>query len=214
MAAVGSLRIRLFPIRSGDNRWYLLLFDLPLSLTNKGARPGQILALRLKLHFPDVPIPDNYEMVYVSREIDPLKASDSDRDYFKWLENITISSWAPFSVIPNQTVTKHFQFQARWDKPIYQEHCVCNLEYYSDKSNIWEEIAKYRVILSKVVWSELFTTGNSIIFPEEGDPGRHHETNPEDLHEYVFSDEPIPEGGFGAEPSFVDWPEHLLEDSH
>jgi hypothetical protein len=207
LVTVGSLRQRLYPIRSGGEKWFVFLFDLPVAFANAGARPGRVLGLRLHLHFPDVPIPGNYERIYASREVDHVKTAREAKDFFAWLEEVQLAEWMPFMVTAGGTVHKHFHFQTRWDQPVVQRHCECALEILSDSSRKWKRAARWQITLDKAIWSELLTHGNTISFSPEGDPERHKETHPTDLHKYVSSRDGIPMGGLGGAPSYLDWPD-------
>ena len=38
---VGDLSIRIYPIKSDDEEWFLPSFNLPISISNDGAKPGK-----------------------------------------------------------------------------------------------------------------------------------------------------------------------------
>jgi hypothetical protein len=163
--------------------------------------------MRLHLHFPDVPIPDSYERISVTREVDTRKTRQLNRAFFEWLNEVTIADWTPFMILPGSTVSKHFHFQVRWDDPVVQEKCTCHLQLLTNRSDKWRTVSEWRISLDKSIWSELLTHGNTIGFPPVDPRVPHAESNPRDLYKYVGLKDEIPLGGFGAGPSYVDWPE-------
>src|ERR1019366_4727063 len=78
----GSLRLRIYPIRSGTTRWVMASFDVPVSFANEGARSGVITGLRLRVHFPKIPIPANCEFVQPNFEIAPENAKQINKHRF------------------------------------------------------------------------------------------------------------------------------------
>jgi hypothetical protein len=45
---VGNLQIRIYPLKHKKEKWYLPTIDVPVSLTNEGARVGKVLGLRIR----------------------------------------------------------------------------------------------------------------------------------------------------------------------
>src|SRR6266849_8692317 len=113
----GRLKLRIYPIRSENHEWFIASFDLPISVTNEGARPGVLEGLRLRLHFPQIPIPDNCEYLRPVFEVDTADAREIGKNRFDWIDKIVVGDWMPFTVLPKATVTKHFVFESRWEEP-------------------------------------------------------------------------------------------------
>ncbi len=78
LALAGNLRHRVYPIRNGDRRWYITSFDIPVSVTNPGARPGLVTGLRLRLHYPELPFAGNHELISAKWELRPDKLNQID----------------------------------------------------------------------------------------------------------------------------------------
>lgn len=211
LVTVGVLRQRVIPIRNEDSKWYIYLVDLPVAIANGGARPGTVLGMRLHLHFPGVPIPNNYERIYAVREVDPVKSNSTSKDFFAWLDDVQIADWMPFTVVPGATIRKHFHFQTRWDQPVVQKNCECGLQILTDSSPDWSQVARWDITLGMPVWSELLMHAITLGFDPLGAPPRDRDTYPKDLHKYISSNEQIPLGGFGTQPSYVDWPKDREE---
>jgi len=114
-----QLTLSIYPIRSGSDRWFIVSLVAPISITNEGARPGVISGLRLRLHYPNLPIPDNREFIYPVFEIKGEEVNKSSRDRFEWIDKNT-SHWMPFTILPKATATKHLVFERRWEKPVVQ----------------------------------------------------------------------------------------------
>ncbi len=73
LALAGNLRHRMYPIRHGDERWYITSFDIPVSVTNPGARPGLVTGLRLRLHYPELAFADNHEFIPPNGNLSRIK---------------------------------------------------------------------------------------------------------------------------------------------
>src|SRR5271157_13468 len=131
IAVAGRLMLRVYPIKSGAERWFIASLDVPVSVTNEGARPGVIKGFRLRLHFPRIPIPGNSESIQPAFEIAPQDAKHISKDRFEWVDKIVVGEWMPFTVLPKTTVTKHFVFEAKWEDPVIQEVVNCTLEIRS-----------------------------------------------------------------------------------
>ena len=201
---VGTLRLRIYPIKNERERWFIPSFDIPVSLTNEGARPGKILGLRLSIKFPDLPIPDSREYFYPKWEVD---AKQICRERFEWINEATIGDWMPFVVLPKETVTKHLVFESKWFDPVIQNEVTCAMEIYTDVDPTWKDIAKWYVRLSARDWGELTNNGTSFGYSPDGAIDMLEKIHPLDLHKYTGSKEPIPEKGFGVAPSYLDYPD-------
>lgn len=206
ITTVGRLCQRIYPIRSEEHRWYISSFDLPITVTNEGARPGNVIDLRLSIHFPSLPIPGNKELIRPIFEIDPSNARKINRERFKWIEEIVIGEWMPFTVLPKKSVTKHLLFETRWEKPVVQDRIIATLELMSDSSEKWKHIGTWEFSLRAELWGELANRGRSCAVNPKGSPQYHETCQPLELHKYTSSKEEIPENGFGANPSYLDFP--------
>lgn len=212
IAAVGRLCQRIYPIRSEKDRWYIASFDIPITVTNEGARPGNVKDLRLSLHFPSLPIPGNKELIRPKFEIEPSDARKIGRERFKWIEEIVIGEWMPFTVLPKQSVTKHLLFETRWEEPVIQERIVATLELMSDSSEEWKHVGTWEFSLNARIWAELANRGTSCSVDHRGSPQYYETCEPPDLHKYTGSKKEIPEEGFGAHPSYLDFPKDRTDD--
>ena len=205
--AVGHLRHRIYPIRSGEERWYLTSFDLPLTASNYGARPILVTDLRLSLHYPELPIPNNRESIYADWDIDPASAQHINEHRFEWLDELTPRNWMPFAILPKETVLKHIIFETRWEDAVIQETIAVTLEYLSSISAEWDKVATWEIQLAADVWGELANKGTSISYAPPSETEERDAVFPEDLHKYTGSKEPIPENGFAINhDSRLDYP--------
>jgi hypothetical protein len=205
LAIAGQLRIRIYPIKSGERRWFIPSLDVPVSVTNQGARPGAISGLRLRLHFPGIPIPGNCEYIKVTFEIAPQDAKSISKNRFEWTEKIVPSDWMPFAIVPKATVTKHLIFESRWETPVVQDIVDCTLEIRSDPSR-WQNVTSWRLSLGADIWSGLVDGGVSIAFLPEGIESVLSDCIPPDLHKYTGTKDKIPKSGFGEHESYLDYP--------
>ncbi len=204
----GTLQIRIYPIRSKNNKWYLPSVDIPISITNEGARAGKVMGLRIRTNFPDLPIPNNYEIFQPEWEIDHKIFEPISGNRFEWIEKAVIADWMPFVVLPKQTITKHLIFESKWDEPVIQENISFELEINTDTDKKWRSIAKWHFVLSAPMWSELTNNGAAIACYEANTQSLlfKESINPSDLHKYTGSKVPIPKNGFGpSHPSYLDY---------
>jgi hypothetical protein len=209
--SVGCITQRIYPIRSGEKKWFIVSLSLPMCVTNCGARPGLISDLRLSLHYPNLPIPDNRELIYATWEIDAGKANQIDENRFQWVQTST-SVYMAFHVLPGQSVKKHLIFEACWDEPVIQGRIECGLEARSNSDPEWKRIAQWDLCLSTAAWRDLANKGRSIMYDHVGDRKARHHLEPPDLHKYTGTKDSIPKEGTTSHPSILDYPE--LEDDH
>jgi hypothetical protein len=205
VAVAGSLRLHIYPIRSDAERWFIASLDVPVSVTNEGARPGVINGLRLRLHFPRIPIPENREFIKPIFEIAPENAKYIDKDRFDWVDKIVVGHWMPFTVLPKTTVTKHFVFEAKWEDPVIQEALDCSLEIRSD-SGKWRKVTSWGIPLLAAVWSHLVDRGGAITYSPDAEDSIEPACAPPDLHKYTGTKAHIPKGGLFAGNSYLDYP--------
>ncbi len=205
LAVAGNLRIRVYPIRSGAERWFIVSLDVPVSITNEGARPGMIRDLRLRLHFREVPVPDNCEIFHVTFEIASEDAQRVDSNRFKWIDEIVVGEWMPFTVLPKATVTKHFIFEHRWEKSVVHGITDCTLEMRSDPGE-WKHVTTWHVALPAGIWKQM-EEGSSIAFPPEDEHLDKVKCVPADLHKYLATaGEGTDSGDSKQHDSFLDYP--------
>ena len=164
---VGNLQIRIYPLQHKKDKWYLPTIDIPLSLTNEGARVGKVLGLRIRAHFPDLPKPNNYQLINPKCEVDYKKFKSMSNQSFKWMDEAIIGEWMPFVVLPKQTITKHLVFQSRWDEVVIQDNVIFELEIYTNIKKKWLRIAQWEATLSSEIWSSKIESMSSFVFPEE-----------------------------------------------
>ncbi|MFX0202551.1 MAG: hypothetical protein ACFFCW_41125 [Candidatus Hodarchaeota archaeon] len=179
----GNLRHHIYPVTKKERKWYICSFDIPISITNGGAKPGNILGLRLSLSFPELQLPGNRELFPPVFEIDPRDYAKLTHDRFK-LKEIVIGGWMPYTVLPKQSVIKHLLFESRWDEPVIQERILCSLELYTDRSPKWKEVAKWEISLTADKW-DFLEKGNSWFYQPLGSPKLEEPLRPTDLHKYT-----------------------------
>lgn len=206
--SVGDLRLRIYPIRSGKEKWFIASIDLPLSVANDGARSGRISDIRVIAKYPKLPIPNHWEVFLPRWDIDSVKFRQSElKDRFRWIQDAALCEWMPFIVLSKQTVSKHLIFETKWDKPVIQEKISFTLEIKRDNRKKWERVDSWELSLAKEIWSELAEVGTSLGTPSQSKLATSEKlTNPSDLHKYTLPDGPIPHGGFKAKPSYMNYP--------
>ena len=208
LTASGDLSFSIYPIKSEDQGWFIPSFLVPILLTNTGARPGQVEGLRIKVSYPDLPIPDNQELFEPNFEIHPQRVGEIDRERFSWIETATIGRWMPFIILPKQTVTKVLIFETRWDEPVIQNNIHAALEIYTGAIQKWNPIANWDLVLSAEVWTALVNAETPLLFPERNARDAHsHSLVPPDLHKYTRMKDPLPQGKIELPRSYLGFPQ-------
>ncbi len=142
-----------------EETWLIISFDLPISITNNSnARAGQVIGLRLVLSFPDSKYKDWKEYISPVFEINPKQSETHRKFRFNWLNEVVIGYWAPITILPKQSVYKHFLFEKRWNKPIVQNKVNCDLEVLVKGETKWKKVESWNGRLRKIEW--LFMLGN------------------------------------------------------
>jgi hypothetical protein len=209
LALAGNLQHRIYPIRNGDQRWYITSFDIPVSVTNPGARPGSVTGLRVRLHYPEVALADNHEFVHPKWELKPDKVTCIDKNRFKWIHEVVAADWSPFVILPKATAAKHLVFETKWDKPVVQTRIVATLEIQADRRPKWLTVTEWHLRLLPEIWAELENGGSMGYFPVMGPIPIKPDCSPTDLHKHTGTMETLPTKGPGtaAKPSYLDYPE-------
>ncbi len=207
VTVVGPLRHRIYPVKNGKEKWFISSFDAPVSFCNSGARPLLITHVRLRLHFPNIPIPGNEEIIFPRWDVDPTLAPRIDRNRFQWLEELAPRQWMSVGVLPKETVLKHLIFEVRWNDPVVQKDIHATLETQSSVSREWTRAARWHAQLDAETWGELSNNGTSMSYDPDGRDPTVERCTPADLHKYTGSKDPIPKEGFGAGTSYLDFPD-------
>ncbi len=206
--SVGDLRLRIYPIKNGKQKWFIASVDIPMEIANDAAQAGRIIDIRIRVNYPNLPIKDHWEIFIPKWDIDSIKFRQCDaQDRFKWINDATLSDWKPFIILSKQTVSKHFIFETTWKKPVIQNRVIFGLEIKTDVNRKWSKVDEWELFLLKEVWSELTEVGTSIGTPSKRSEEQYNKlVNPPDLHKYTGTDEKIPRGGFKTKPSYMDYP--------
>jgi hypothetical protein len=198
--SIGTCRLRIYPIRNGDERWFISSFDLPISITNQGAQAGRIDDIRVKVTYPKLPINDHYEMFYPKWDVN---GKEITKNRFQWIETSVKEDWMPFIVLPRETKNKHLVFETRWDEPVIQEDVNCSLEIKIDSRPDWKEISKWNFKLTKKHWVDM--AENGVSFGVSPKLKKEKYIFPEDLHKYTGTKEPLTVDKRDSKPSYLDY---------
>ncbi len=202
---VGQCSFRIYPIKSEGEEWYIPSLDVPISFTNEGAQVGKVEDARIRVTFPEIPIPGHYEMFYAKWIVDGRKIT---RHRFDWIKKAVNQDWMPFVLLPKETKTKHIVFEpGRWDEPIIQNKMQCELEVRLVGKDSWDKIVTWTHGLQPDVWSELVEVGTSFCCHPDSLHSERDYVNPSDLHKYTGTKDEIPKGGFKSAPSYMNYPE-------
>lgn len=202
LVSVGSCRLRIYPIKSGEERWYISSFDIPLSFTNQGAQAGRINDIRVKVSYPNLPIQGHYEMFYPKWDVNGRELS---HQRFTWIENSVKEDWMPFIILPRETKNKHLIFETRWDEPVIQDKVLCELEIKYDEKPNWIKINDWDFKLTKRHWYDMAENGVSFGVSPNLKSEKKDFIHPDDLHKYTGTKEPIEGDERDNEPSYLDY---------
>lgn len=160
---VGGLREHIYPIKSGDEEWYICSFDIPISISNHGAKLLIIENIRLKLIYRDVDLIDNYEYLYTKWSIDPKDSNKIDIDRFKWIESIELLDWIPQLIQSRSVTSRSFIFETRLDFPIDQKiDIILQVKMLHSKS--WMDIKDWNIEHDLALWEMLIFSGSSMTY--------------------------------------------------
>ncbi|AUP78835.1 hypothetical protein [Flavivirga eckloniae] len=200
---VGYCTFRIYPIKNENDKWYIPSFDIPISLTNSGAQIGKIIDLRLKITFPDLPIPNHYEHFGAKWVVEGSELSD---ERFTWINKASTEKWIPIVLLANQTKTTHLVFESfRWEDPVIQKKMKCTLEIKTDKEDKYQEIDHWSYDLTTRTWYSLAEEGRAHLCSSELTKEKEEYIHPKDLHKYTSTKDEIKEPEKKSAPSYLDY---------
>ncbi|HVQ60297.1 MAG TPA: hypothetical protein VMS60_15450 [Solirubrobacterales bacterium] len=129
-----------------------------------------------------------------------------NRDRFQWVEKAV--GWRPFIVLSRETHTQHVLLESRWEEPIAHPLIHVALELaHDDAKGQWQPVGTWSLHLDEVMWAELANVGTSVTMAPGNEEPSSPEVEPEDLHDLLRPTKPIPDKGFDAGPSYLDFPD-------
>lgn len=206
ITTTGRLGFRIYPIKSGSDKWYIPSYDISVSITNKGVLPGKVFGMRMVVHYPTLPIPGNKEIFTPKWEVNYTEFKQNSKERFLWINKAVINDWMPYVILPKCTVTKHIIFESRWDDAVIQELQIA-LEVYTDTDKKWNEIARWNDYLTPSTWSELADVGSSFSIRAKNSMEEDTLLIPPDLHKYTGTKKILPTRGFYSESSYLAYPD-------
>lgn len=203
LVTFGYCTFRIYPIKNGEERWYIPSFDIPISVTNKGAQIGKVEDLRLRMTFPKLSIADHYEYFSAKWVVKPNQISDKR---FTWINEPDTENWMPMILLPKETKTTHIVFESfRWDEPVIQEELKCTLEIKTDKSKGYKPIDTWKYRLTARDWYELAENGRAHLSSSDSTREKEEYMKPKDLHKYTGTKEEIKKPERDSSPSYLDY---------
>lgn len=204
---VGNCSFRIYPIKNGNEKWFIPSFNIPISITNKGAQLGKVEDIRLKITFPELPIANHYE-IFSAKWI--VAANRLSKDRFEWVEKAIIEDWMPMIVLARETKTKNIVFESlelRWEEPVVQNKMICTLEVKTDSSKAYQQISKWTFPLTVKNWLHLAEDGRSFTASTDIKKQEKEWIFPKDLHKYTGTKEEISKDRSKILPSYLDYEE-------
>jgi hypothetical protein len=193
VTAAGDLRMRIYPIKNGDQSWYMASADIPIQSVNIGARVGRVLLYRLRASYPSLPISEAYEIFDAAFIVDSKSFMSSGPERFDWLSSAVLNDWHPFSVLPKEAVDRHVVFETRWDNPVVSNLTRFTLQLRRDGHEGWIDVASWEVDMNTEMFADL-ARGSSYTatpigdIPDDSTP----QIYPADLYNYLKPDGPLP----------------------
>ncbi len=208
LVASGPLTLRIYPVRSGEELWFVASAIADFTFTNSGARPGTIYSLRLRLDYPEVPVPRAHEYFDLGEEVDPREYDKLARKNREWGrgEEAALGEGAPFILLSKESQTKRLMFTTRWTEPVIQLFIVFTLEVYSDQSRKWQKFTSWVHHLNEDTWVRLTSGKHAMSAHPSSEPiGKSWgETFPPDLHSYTRPKKELVKP-VDWEPSYLDY---------
>jgi len=182
VTVVGDLRLSVDSIKYGKRSWYIASVDMPIQVVNSGARIGRILKYRLKVSYPSLHIDNAYEIFEPVWVVDRrLFAASADRS--EWLKNAVVGDWAPFSILPKDSVEQHIVFEQRWDYPVVTKEIAFTLQQAHDGRTGWVDVGSWKLFEIDAEMFAQLAHGASYSTSPDGVPDYDDlQINPVDLH--------------------------------
>ncbi len=162
VCSAGNLQFKIYPFTDH----YLPSVDIPITITNVGARAGKVVGLRIRVRYPDLPTRNNFEFFSPQWDVDYKIYNPISNERFEWFDKAIIGEWMPFIVLPKQTVTKHLIFESNWDEPIFQDKVIFELEIYTSTAQKWQQVARWDAFITPTMLDENIDSVSSFTFTE------------------------------------------------
>lgn len=186
---VGSMQYKTYPFQHGKDIWYIPSIDIPIAVTNVGARIGKIIGLRIRVRYQDLHTRQNFEFFSPNWEVDYKKYYPISNKRFEWIDKAVIGDWMLFVVLPKQTVVKHLIFETKWEEPVLHENVIFDLEILTSISRKWQKVAQWNAFFSHEMFDEYedVDSVSTFIFPEATSEkiDSEYEINLTELHKQV-----------------------------
>lgn len=171
--------------------WFIPDLALPVTIANTGAQAVIVRGLRLRVQYPDLPIPDAHEIWELNRELD----TETELRPGPGRTALVASrgTGTPFIVLPKTSIDKRFLFWNRWEKPVVQR-MVFTLEVWTSRKPKWREVETWTAALLGEDWVGLPRDGFRVGLVSAGQSATRFRkvSVPEDLHKYTGPIEPLP----------------------
>jgi hypothetical protein len=189
VCAVGNMQYKTYPFKHDKDIWYIPSIDIPIAVTNIGARIGKIMGLRIRVSYQGLRTNQNFEFFSPQWEVDYKKYYPISTKRFEWIDKAVVGDWMPFVVLPKQTVVKHLIFETRWEEPVLHENVTFDLEILTSTSRKWQKVAQWNASFTYGMFDEYenIDSVSGFMFPEENSEKieAEHQINLTELHEQV-----------------------------
>ena len=200
--AAGSASISVTGWYNDGRRWFTPDFAIPMSIANTGAMPVTVRGLRLKVSYPDLPIPGAHEIWDLNHELDleTELVKGKGRTALKAIKG----TGTPFVVLQKSVIDKRFLFWCRWEKPVVQS-LVLELEALTSRSKKWRRVESWQFKMLPDNWVYLVDAGGRFGVGADGQTVAkfHKAVSPPDLHKYTGPTDPLPSKPREHGPSYA-----------
>lgn len=182
--------------------WYTPDLIITTAIANTGVRPVVIQGLRVKVEYPDLPIPSAYETWTFNMELDPT--AEIPQGPGRSAIKLERGSGIPWVVLAKASIEKRFVCWTRWETPVIQR-VKLTLESKTTRSKNWVQVESWDYEFKPRWWVEMTANGSGILLVPTGQAEARYknETHPKDLHKYTRPTEPLPKEPRDQSPSFV-----------
>ncbi|MCE4026886.1 hypothetical protein LXM50_12980 [Microbacterium sp. Au-Mic1] len=182
--------------------WYTPDIVITSSIANTGARPIIVQGLRVRVDYPELPIPNAHEIWDFNVELDTTTElrSGPGRSALK----AKSGTGTPWVVLSKANIDKRFVCWSRWEKPVVQS-MIFTLEAKTTRSQRWIVVESWKFKMTPQEWVGMTSKGTIVWVSPEGQKAARYvrATNPRDLHKYTGPSEPLPDKAPHPSPSYV-----------
>jgi len=174
-----------------DPGWFVPDLAIPMTIANSGAQAVIVRGLRLKVEYPELPIPGAHEIWELNCELDTTTELQSGT--WRTALDAAQGNGTPFIVLPKSSIDRRFLFACRWERPVVQR-MVFTLEVWTSRKPKWRTVETWKFGITGAGWVNYAIDGGRMGVVAAGQIAAlfRRQTNPENLHDYTGPTKPLP----------------------